>query len=89
MDKSRKIILVRGGCGFIGSNLIEKLVQYLSNTVLCVDNLITGLESNIQEYLSRSNLRYMRWDICDPIDGLVQFIGPKLANPDLSFGFPS
>ena len=74
-----KIILVTGGCGFIGSNLIGKLLDDLTCTVLCVDNLITGLESNIQEYFSRPNFKYMRWDICDPVDGLVEFIGPRLS----------
>jgi UDP-glucuronate decarboxylase len=74
-----KIILITGGCGFIGSNLIGKLLEDISSTVLCVDNLITGSESNIQEFIARPNFRYMRCDICDPIDGLVEFIGPNLT----------
>ncbi len=74
-----KIILVTGGCGFIGSNLIGKLLEDENNLVLCVDNLITGSEANIQEFLSRPKFRYMKWDICDPIDGLVEFIGSNLT----------
>lgn len=77
MDQTSKIILVTGGCGFIGSNLIGKLLEDENNFVLCVDNLITGSESNIQEFLSRPNFRYMKWDICDPIDGLIEFISPN------------
>jgi nucleoside-diphosphate-sugar epimerase len=50
-----KIILITGGCGFIGSNLIELLITNKSNLVLCVDNLITGSESNIQEYINKPN----------------------------------
>lgn len=74
-----KVILVTGGCGFIGSNLIAKLLGDLNSTVLCVDNLITGFESNIQEFMGRPNFRFIQWDICDPIDGLVEFIGPNLT----------
>jgi len=60
-----KVILITCGCGFIGSNLIELLLRDNSNLVLCVDNLITGSESNIQEYLLKPNFRFMCWDICD------------------------
>ncbi len=88
MDQNNKVILVTGGCGFIGSNLIGKLLEDTNNLVLCVDNLITGSESNIKEFMGRCNFRYMRWDICDPIDGLVEFIGPPkeawLPGPNLT-----
>lgn len=69
-----QIILITGGCGFIGSNLIEKLIVNPSNLILCVDNLITGSESNIKEFIGVQNFKYLRWDICDPIDKLVEWI---------------
>ena len=34
-------ILVTGGAGFIGSNLINKLINE-DNEIICVDNLFTG-----------------------------------------------
>lgn len=40
--------LVTGGCGFIGSNLVDKLID-LGYDVLVVDNLITGKEENINK----------------------------------------
>ena len=43
---SNKKILVTGGAGFIGSNLIEKLLQ-LGNDVVCLDNFSTGNISNL------------------------------------------
>jgi UDP-glucuronate decarboxylase len=70
-----QVILITGGCGFIGSNLIGYLVQDPNNLILCVDNLITGFESNIQEFVGLPNFRFLRWDICEPINGLVQWIG--------------
>ena len=41
-------ILVTGGAGFIGSNLVEKLVQ-LGHDVIALDNLSTGRLSNLDK----------------------------------------
>jgi len=38
-------ILVTGGCGFIGSNLVDKLVS-MGNRVYVIDDLSTGVKSN-------------------------------------------
>lgn len=45
-DKAKKVILVTGGAGFIGSNLIERLVKDPQNDVYSLDNYFTGKESN-------------------------------------------
>ena len=37
--------MVTGGCGFIGSNLVDQLIK-LGNEVYVIDNLSTGLKSN-------------------------------------------
>jgi len=42
----KKTILVTGGAGFIGSNLIEKLVQDEQNVVYSLDNYFTGKKEN-------------------------------------------
>lgn len=41
-------IIVTGGAGFIGSNLIEALIQG-GHTVICIDNLSTGNKANIHQ----------------------------------------
>ena len=37
-----KTILVTGGAGFLGRNLCEKLLQDENNSVVCLDNFVTG-----------------------------------------------
>ena len=44
--------LVTGGCGFIGSNLVEKLL-YDGHEVIVIDNLSTGYKKNISSFLDK------------------------------------
>ncbi len=45
-DSKRKTILVTGGAGFIGSNLIERFVKNKANRVISLDNYFTGSKNN-------------------------------------------
>ena len=42
-------ILVTGGCGFIGSNLVDMLVEDPDNNVVVIDNLDTGKKENCND----------------------------------------
>ena len=53
-----KNVLVTGGAGFIGSNLVYKLLEFGAN-VIVVDNLITGKLEN----LNTNNLKFIKGDI--------------------------
>ena len=55
-------ILVTGGAGFIGSNLVETLLSQ-NNEVICLDNFATGREQNIQGFLQDSNFKLIQGDI--------------------------
>ncbi len=59
-----KNILVTGGAGFIGSNLVEELL-HLGNIVTCLDNFATGKRENIQPFLSNPNFTLIEGDIRD------------------------
>ena len=41
-------IIVTGGAGFIGSNLIEKLIKKKNIKLVVIDNLSTGRLENIK-----------------------------------------
>lgn len=57
-------VLVTGGAGFIGSNLIETLLNQ-NNKVVCLDNFATGKRENIAEFLNHSAFYLIEGDIRD------------------------
>lgn len=57
-----KKILVTGGAGFIGSNLVESFLSF-GNQVICLDNFSTGKRENIQEYMTNPDFRLIEGDI--------------------------
>lgn len=59
-------ILVTGGAGFIGSHLIDRLMQ-AGHDVICVDNFFTGHKRNIQHWFGNPNFELIRHDITEPI----------------------
>lgn len=59
-------ILVTGGAGFIGSNLAGHLLQKPGvELVRVMDNLATGSQKNIDEYLSDPRFEFVQTDIRD------------------------
>ena len=60
-----KNILVTGGAGFIGSHLCRKLLQSGHN-IICLDNLLTGSEKNIKDFMSKPNFKFIKHDIIEP-----------------------
>ncbi|HOK27284.1 MAG TPA: SDR family oxidoreductase [Bacteroidales bacterium] len=59
-----KKVLVTGGAGFIGSNLIDSLLAE-GNYVVCLDNFSTGKRKNIEKFLINKNFRLIEGDIRD------------------------
>lgn len=55
-------ILVTGGAGFIGSNLIEELLNK-KNKVVCLDNFATGKRENLQGFKNNSDFILIEGDI--------------------------
>lgn len=62
VEKNVHRVLVAGGAGFIGSNLVHHLIER-SDIVDCVDNLITGNAANIAKFHGRNSFRFIAADI--------------------------
>ena len=55
-------VLVTGGAGFIGSNLVGSLLLS-GNYVVCLDNFSTGKRENLKEYSSNAKFKLIEGDI--------------------------
>jgi len=59
-------VLVTGGAGFIGSNLVGRLLEDKRISIVSVlDNLATGLQQNINELSGNKKFRFVEGDIRD------------------------
>ena len=65
---SKKIIknIVTGGAGFLGSHLIDKLM-YKGESVICLDNFLTGDKKNIRKWFKNKNFKLINHDLTKPI----------------------
>jgi len=59
-------VLVTGGAGFLGSWICDLLLLQ-GASVLCLDNLSSGLRSNISSHLDDDNFSFIEQDICLPL----------------------
>ena len=53
----KKILLVTGGAGFIGSNLIQELLKYKKFKIISVDNYSSG---SIKNHIQNVRVKYLR-----------------------------
>lgn len=74
-------ILVTGGAGFLGSHLCELLVAQ-GQTVVCMDNLVTGRVDNIAHLLGNEKFSFVKYNVCDylhvegALDAILHFASP-------------
>ncbi|MCI4671959.1 MAG: GDP-mannose 4,6-dehydratase [Bacteroidia bacterium] len=59
-----KKFLVTGVAGFLGSNLLKKMLNE-GHTVVGIDNLSMGRMENIQEFMNHENFTFLQKDIVD------------------------
>jgi UDP-glucuronate decarboxylase len=63
---SRKRVLVTGGAGFLGSHLIDRLLER-GDEVVCADNLFTGSKRNIEHLHGNPRFEFIRHDVTFPL----------------------
>lgn len=56
--------LVTGGCGFIGSHMVDRLLGE-GHEVVVIDNCSTGRRENLEHQANNKALRIVEADICD------------------------
>ena len=59
--------LITGGAGFIGSHLVERLLDE-GHHVVVVDNLLTGSKKNLDSFLNNPLFTFVEHDCIKPID---------------------
>ncbi|THG11414.1 UDP-glucuronic acid decarboxylase 6 isoform X1 [Camellia sinensis] len=65
--QSNMRILVTGGAGFIGSHLVDKLMENEKNEVIVADNYFTGSKDNLRKWIGHPRFELIRHDVTEPL----------------------
>jgi len=74
MSNKLKKVVITGGAGFIGSNLIKKLIENKTETILVIDDMSTGKIENIKSFLDNESILLVnkRVEDCEDLDDLLK-----------------
>ncbi|WP_456367620.1 NAD-dependent epimerase/dehydratase family protein [Thermococcus sp.] len=86
-------ILVTGGAGFIGSHLVDRLME-LGNEVRVLDNLSAGSVDNLRKWMDSERFEFIHGDMREPkvVDEAVEDVEAVFhlaANPEVRIGAQS
>ncbi|MCD4780613.1 MAG: SDR family oxidoreductase [Candidatus Omnitrophica bacterium] len=90
----KKVVVITGGAGFLGSHLSDLFVSE-GFKVFCVDNLITGSMNNIQHLMNDKNFEFIKHDISKdfrisgPVDFILNFASPASPIDYLNYPIPT
>ncbi|MCB9747379.1 MAG: SDR family oxidoreductase [Candidatus Omnitrophica bacterium] len=94
MTKRKKVVVITGGAGFLGSHLCDRFIKD-GFTVLCIDNLITGNIKNIEHLIKNKNFEFLNHDISNkiyitgPVDYVLHFASPASPIDYLNYPIPT
>lgn len=74
MNSARKIAVVTGGAGFIGSHMVDLLIDR-GFKVRAIDNLVGGREANVAQHKGNPDFAFEQVDIRDYEPGAALFRG--------------
>ena len=83
---SNNSFLVTGGAGFIGSHIVEFLLNNNAKKVRVLDSLITGDKKNIEPFLAYPNFEFVLGDITKPADCEKACIGIDYISHQAALG---
>lgn len=74
MKNNLNKIVITGGAGFIGSNLVSKLYEKKAEKVLIIDDLSTGNRNNIDEFITNGFVELIekRVEDCENLEDLIK-----------------
>ncbi|PWA77310.1 UDP-glucuronic acid decarboxylase 2 [Artemisia annua] len=59
-------VLVTGGAGFVGSHLVDRLIER-GDSVIVVDNFFTGNKENVMHHFGNAGFELIRHDVVEPL----------------------
>jgi dTDP-glucose 4,6-dehydratase len=74
-------IVVTGGAGFLGSHLVDALLDR-GDEVVCIDNLLTGSTENVEHLFGRPGFTFVEHDVSrfvwvpGPVDAVMHLASP-------------
>lgn len=86
MARDWRRVVVTGGAGFLGSHVVDRMLQR-GASVICVDNLVTGRLANLEQVASNPRLVIRRANVSDhvtidgPVDAVLHLASPA-SPPD-------
>jgi UDP-glucuronate decarboxylase len=66
IGRKRMRVVVTGGSGFVGSHLVDKLMER-GDEVIVIDNFFTGRKENVAHHLDNPRFELIRHDVVNPI----------------------
>ena len=87
MNEGQITSLVTGGAGFLGSYICEYLLSK-GQKVICIDNLVTGNQSNVNHLANNPDFIYVSHDIIQPAY-LEEIVGDNMKKIDFVYHFAS
>ncbi|THU70922.1 hypothetical protein C4D60_Mb08t30100 [Musa balbisiana] len=66
LKRKRLRVVVTGGAGFVGSHLVDRLIER-GDSVIVVDNFFTGRKENLVHHFGDPNFELIRHDVVEPL----------------------
>lgn len=66
LKRKGKRIVVTGGAGFVGSHLVDRLMER-GDSVIVVDNFFTGRKENVMHHFGNPRFELIRHDVVEPL----------------------
>ena len=71
---NKNIIIITGGAGFVGSNLILKLLKFKKYKIISIDNYSSGKKKN---HINHKQIKYLQGDTKD-VDNILKKLKNKI-----------